>query len=77
MSFISETCICYLCKNLNAQKKFVFKLFVQTSSDLAAEFSKQGNTVLHLSGLPEVTSMQKNHMSHFVICQSFSVFSIT
>lgn len=59
------------------RKKFVFKLFVQTSSDLAAEFAKQGNTVLNLPGVPEVKSTQKNRMIHFIVCQSFSVFSIT
>lgn len=35
------------------KKEFIFK-FVQISLDLAAEFAKQGNTTLSLSGIPEV-----------------------
>lgn len=41
------------------RKMFVSKLFVQKMSVLAAELIQQGNTVSHLSGLPEVISMQK------------------
>lgn len=53
------------------RKMFVSKLFVQKMSVLAAELIQQGNTVSHLSGLPEVISMQKkktNHMIHSLIC---------
>lgn len=47
------------------RKTFVSKLFVQTSVG-AADLSKQGSTVLHLSGLPEVISTQETKS-----CDSF------
>lgn len=58
-------------------KSCIFQLLVQSSSDLGAQFAKQGNTDLNWSGLPEVISMPKNPMIHFVISQSFAVVSIS
>lgn len=55
------------------RKEFLFK-FVQISVHLAAEFAKQGNTILSLSVF--LRSCPENHMIHFVLGQSFSIFSV-
>lgn len=75
-SWLQKCAFAIFKKILMLIKSWIFQLLVQSSSDLGAQFAKQGNTDLNVSVLPEDISMPKNPMIRFVISQAFSVFSI-